>query len=72
VNVVIADVTFEFTVQHDSCYMATGMDINLKFIIRLIEIFDVVLEKYMIVAVKHVACLCIYQCICKFVYHETL
>jgi len=52
--------------------MVTGMDINLKFIIRLVEIVGIVLEKYMIVAVKHVACLCIYWCICKFVYHKTL
>jgi len=48
VNVIIADVTFEFTVQHDSCYIVTGMDINLKFIIRLVETIVVVLEKYTI------------------------
>jgi len=42
VNVVIADVTFEFTVQHDTCYMVTGMDINLKFIISLVEVVDIV------------------------------
>jgi len=60
VSVIIADVTFEFTVQHESCYMVTGMDINLKFIIRLVEVVEKVLEEYVIVAVKHVACLCIY------------
>jgi len=42
VNVVIADVTFELTVQHDTCYMVTGMDINSKFIISLVEVVEIV------------------------------
>jgi len=65
-------VTFEFTFQHDSCYIVTSMDINLIFIIKLVVIVGEVVEQYMIVAVQHVACVCKFWCICKFIYHETL